>query len=116
MSGMAEERRRLSWTMFGTKFSVKLPRLRLGPGKVGRGRSGEAEWAWQAGARRPDSHRLSQQSISRECAKQQKQHRFLDREQVATIQAWLQAVPETEEAELLLGECHTPSRPSNTHL
>ena len=76
-------RRKISVSVLGTRLSFKLPKVRLWRRK--KEETEEAEWWWQgAGQHQPGPALV---------ASHEGGHRFLSRDQVASIHQWLDTLP-----------------------
>eukprot|EP00092_Neocalanus_flemingeri_P096441 GFUD01122765.1.p1 GENE.GFUD01122765.1~~GFUD01122765.1.p1 ORF type:complete len:142 (-),score=26.70 GFUD01122765.1:191-616(-) len=86
-------RRKISFEILGTKISFKMPKVKF----FKKTSSKEPEWYWQS-VEVPNYYRNISQKVS---AVKMDKHKFLNIEQVATINAWLQHLPDPEAVELL---------------
>ena len=82
-------RRKISVSVLGTRLSFKLPKVRLWRRK--KEETEEAEWRWQGAGQGAGQHQPGPalvHSHSHEAG-----HRFLSRDQVASIHQWLDTLP-----------------------
>ena len=86
-------RRKISFAMFGTKISFKMPKVKF----FKKGSSKEPEWYWQS-VEVPNYYRNIGDKVT---GVKIDKHKFLNIEQVATINAWLQHLPDPEGVTLL---------------
>ena len=86
-------RRKISFAMFGTKISFKMPKVKL----FKKGSAKEPEWYWQS-VEVPNYYRNIGDKVT---GVKIDKHKFLNIEQVATINAWLQHLPDPEGIQLI---------------
>ena len=80
-------RRKISVSVLGTRLSFKLPKVRLWRRK--KEETEEAEWRWQGAGQGAGQHQPGPALVhSHEAG-----HRFLSRDQVASIHQWLDTLP-----------------------
>ena len=96
--------RKISFPIFGTKISLKVPKVKIFK-RTAINHFQEPEWHWQAGEGSTNYVGISTEKLnhverqkvssgeSRQKAEKQ-QHKFLNFDQVATIHAWLDRLPD----------------------
>ena len=89
-------RKKISFAMFGTKISFKMPKVKF----LKRTSNKEPEWYWQSVEVPNYCRNISDKVTGVKIDK----HKFLNIEQVATINAWLQHLPDPEGIQLLSDE------------
>ena len=80
-------RRKISVSVLGTRLSFKLPKVRLWRRK--KEETEEAEWRWQGAGQGAGQHQPGPALV----ASHEGGHRFLSRDQVASIHQWLDTLP-----------------------
>ena len=86
-------RKKISFAMFGTKISFKMPKVKF----LKRASNKEPEWYWQSVEVPNYCRNISDKVTGVKIDK----HKFLNIEQVATINAWLEHLPDPEGIQLL---------------